>query len=70
MASYNSREGDMVDAVCAEHYKGVPLDQSVTVVLQANKGLAAYGALLPADVVIELPEIVAINVKATIQLWD
>lgn len=70
MATYKTREGDMLDAICIAHYKNVPLDQSMNTVLAANKGLAALGAILPEDTVIELPEIVAIDVTPTIQLWD
>jgi phage tail protein X len=70
MATYKTREGDMLDAICVAHYKGVPLDQSTSAVLTANKGLAALGVIIPEDIVIELPEIIAIDVNPTIQLWN
>ncbi len=70
MAVYNTVDGDMVDAICARHYPHVPLDQAVNEVLAANKGLAAMGTVLPEDVTIILPDIVAVEVSSTLQLWD
>ncbi|ODS22892.1 hypothetical protein AB835_11615 [Candidatus Endobugula sertula] len=70
MTTYRTADGDMLDAICARHYTDVPLDQAVNVVLAANKGLARLGAVLPEDVVITLPEIAAVEIKPTIQLWE
>jgi len=70
MAIYKTFEGDMVDAICARFYTNVPLDQAITEVLAANEGLSALGAVLPEDLEIILPDIIAVDVEPTIQLWD
>lgn len=52
---YRTQQDDMVDAICWKHYgtqAGV-----VEKVLEANPDLADMGYMLPAGVVIELPDI-------------
>ena len=70
MKIYETVEGDMLDEICARHYLEVSLDQAIDVVLASNKGLAAYGPVLPDRLSIALPEIDSVEVKSTIQLWE
>lgn len=62
-------QGDTVDSLCWRTYgqtKG--MDEMV---LEANPGLAALGAILPIGHLVEMPDKpVKANDKKTIQLWD
>ncbi|WP_420873496.1 tail protein X [Paracoccus yeei] len=65
----SSIAGETVDLICRRHYG----DESgyVEAVYDANRGLAALGAILPAGVVIVLPEVVtAAQADAVVRLWD
>ncbi|HBU6551948.1 TPA: tail protein X, partial [Citrobacter freundii] len=42
---YQTRDGDVLDAICAVHYGTENLSGSVTQVLEANQGLADQGAM-------------------------
>jgi phage tail protein X len=70
MATYRTRDGDVVDDVAFRHY-GVESSAVLRAVFEANPGLAGRGAILPRDVVIELPDL---DVKADpvreVSLWD
>ena len=66
---YRTRDGDMLDAICHQVYgrSGGHTER----VLAANPGLADHGPILPAGVVIELPEITPPEpVRSTVRLWD
>lgn len=66
---YRTKDGDAVDAICWRHYG----EQSgaVEVVLEANPGLADIGPVLPAGIIIELPELPpAVQELPTVRLWD
>ncbi|WP_459901976.1 tail protein X [Desulfobaculum senezii] len=65
---YRTKDGDMVDAICQRHYgrtAGV-----VESVLEANPGLADFGPVLDAGVVIVLPELPAPEPDEGVSLWD
>ena len=69
MTTVSSIAGETVDLICRRHYG----DESgyVEAVYDANRGLAALGAILPAGVVIVLPEVVtAAQAGAVVRLWD
>lgn len=66
---YTTREGDVLDDVVARYY-GDTDNRIVETVLEANRGLADYGPVIPAGVDIELPERPA-NAKAALtRLWS
>lgn len=68
MARYRTKDGDMLDAVCLAWYGRTR--GAVETVLAANPGLAERGPLLPAGILIELPEFNRTPVNdATIRLW-
>ncbi|AYO40739.1 MULTISPECIES: tail protein X [Serratia] len=68
--NYLTREGDVLDAVCAAHYGTENLSQTVVTVLDANRELAALGAVYPAGLIITLPDIETPTPESPIQLWD
>ncbi len=51
---YRTVKGDILDAICTEHYGLGAFD--LAKVYAANMGLAQLGPVLPAGVMIELPE--------------
>jgi phage tail protein X len=62
-----TKDGDMLDAVCWKLYGN---ESTVAAVLEANSGLADYGPIFPAGVVIMLPDLVTGQEKQAIRLWD
>ena len=65
---YRTKDGDVLDAICLAQYGS---SATVPAVLAANRGLAAFGPVLPAGVEIELPVLeVATQEAATVRLWD
>lgn len=67
---YLTRDGDMLDLICFDHYGPDALNQSVTAVLEANPGLADQGAMFPAGLSITLPDWTPLAVQSAVQLWD
>ena len=69
MATYRSRDGDVVDDIC-RHFYGREAG-AVEAVLEANPGLAEKGPVLAADTVIELPDLPRpLETIPTVKLWD
>lgn len=70
MPEYITSQGDQIDWICWKHY-GTPRNGTVEAVLEANKGLSAYGPKLPAGVKITLPELAKPAAEQeVIRLWD
>lgn len=65
---YRTRDGDTVDYIAWKHYGRQ--DGTAEAVLEANPGLAGYGPLLPAGVVLTLPDVPTPPTKATIRMWS
>ncbi len=65
---YVTADGDMVDAIAFAFYG--THEKTAEAVLDANRGLAAYGPVLPAGVTIILPAAPPAEPKQTIELWD
>lgn len=68
--TYLTREGDVLDAVCAAYYGTVNLSQTLVTVLEANRELAALGVIYPAGLLITLPDIETPTPDSPVQLWD
>ena len=66
MSLYRTRQGDMVDAICKDHYGNEDLVEQV---YDANPGLAELGPVLPIGLGIVLPVITVQTVQAPIRLW-
>lgn len=68
-AQLRTQQNDTVDALCWRHYgrtAGV-----VEAVLDANPGLAEHGAVLPAGVLVNLPEIqTSAPERQMVNLWE
>lgn len=69
MATYITKAGDTVDYIAWKFY-GFQDRQTVEQVLAANHGLAEYGAALPPNVRVEMPELVKPSVTPGVKLWD
>lgn len=67
---YQTRDGDVLDAICALHYGTENLSYSVTQVLEANQGLADYGAVYSSGLLITLPDLVLPVEDSSFSLWD
>ena len=69
MASYRTSDGDVIDAVCRRYYGRE--SGAVEAVLEANPGLAELGPVLPAGMLIELPDLPRpLETIDTVKLWD
>jgi phage tail protein X len=66
MTVWRTTDGDMLDAICREHYG---TEAQVAAVLEANRGLAALGPVYPAGVLITLPVIAVPAEAGQIRLW-
>ena len=69
MTTYQSRDGDVIDAVCRRFYGREA--GAVEAVLEANPGLAELGPTLPAGTEIHLPDLPRpLETIPTVKLWD
>lgn len=69
MAQYLTKTGDMLDEIAYQYY-GNTNNKVVERILDANFGLSQYEALLPAGVLIELPEVKQTIDTRKVKLWD
>lgn len=67
MATYLTRDGDVLDAICWKYYGRV---SATALVLQENPGLAERGPVLEAGIRIVLPEVAEQAEQQPISLWD
>ncbi|HAT7523559.1 TPA: phage tail protein [Citrobacter koseri] len=68
--TYQTRDGDVLDAVCAARYGTENLSYTLTQVLEANPGLADIGAVYPAGLIITLPDLAPPVQNSAFSLWD
>ncbi|MEI9729280.1 tail protein X [Enterobacter hormaechei] len=68
--TYQTRDGDVLDAICATHYGTENLSYIVTQVLEANPGLADRGAIYPSGLYITLPDLAPPVQASDYSLWD
>ena len=64
---YRTREGDMLDHICLQYYQRLDV---LPQILAANPGLADQPPILPAGVIIQLPEVEAPKADKAVRLWD
>lgn len=69
MTQYRTSDGDTADYIAWKFY-GTQDGQVVERLVDANPGLADIGPLLPAGMVIELPELETVGVTQGVKLWD
>ena len=69
MTTYRTSDGDVIDAVCRRYYGREA--GAVEAVLEANPGLADLGPVLPAGVLVTLPDLPRpLETIPTVKLWD
>ena len=67
---YRTVAGDMLDAICFKQLGAAAHSAAyVAAVLAANPRLADLGAVLPAGVLIDLPQVAAPIATGRIRLW-
>lgn len=68
MATYVTRDGDMLDWICWRHYGRST--GAVEAVAEANPGLADLGPVYAAGLTITLPDLPATAEIETVRLWS
>lgn len=68
MVQYETKLGDMLDAICYEYYEG--RTGALEAVLSANPGIASLGPILPAGLLIDLPDLGEPETASAITLWS
>lgn len=66
---YRTSDGDTADYIAWKHY-GTTDRLVVEQLLEANHGLADMGPVLPAGVLVALPEIDTTEKTTGVRLWD
>lgn len=66
---YRTKQGDTADYIAWKHY-GTTERRVVENLLAANHGLADMGPVLPAGVLVSLPEMDKTETVKGIRLWD
>ena len=69
MAQYLTKAGDTLDEIAYRYY-GNTNNKVVEGILEVNFGISQYEALLPAGVLIELPEVQQSTETRKVKLWD
>lgn len=67
--TYRTSDGDTADYIAWKQY-GSQDGQIVEQLLEANPGLADLGPVLPAGVLITLPDITPATDTTAVRLWD
>lgn len=67
--TYRTSDGETVDYIAWKYYETQD-GRVVEQLLEANPGLADYGPMLPAGLVIELPDIALEATQEAVKLWD
>lgn len=65
---YKTKSNDVVDAICYKFYGD--RSDALDAIFNANPTLSTYGAHLPAELVITIPDLPEEKTKATIELFD
>lgn len=64
-----AQQGDTVDAICWRYYGRT--DGTTEAVLEANAGLADFGAVLPIGTVVDMPDLSTVqSTTPLVQLFD
>ena len=69
MAQYLTKAGDTLDEIAYRYY-GHTNNKVVEHILEVNFGISRYEVLLPAGVLIELPEVKQTIDTRKVKLWD
>ena len=66
MIVYRTKDGDMLDAICAAHYGDTDM---LNAVYAANPKLASKGVVFQKGILINLPEKTQAAIHNPIRLW-
>lgn len=66
---YVTSDGDTADLI-AWNYYGTRAGRTVELLLEANRGLADRGPLLPAGIEVILPDLPTPATQQGVRLWD
>lgn len=69
MATYLTKDGDMIDAICWRHYAKGQQPLAVERVYLSNPGLAEFGPVLAAGMTINLPELPNPEATPILRIW-
>lgn len=69
MTTYRTSQGDTADYIAWKHY-GTQAGRVVEQLLDANPGLADFGPILPAGILVQLPEFQLATDDKAVRLWD
>lgn len=69
MTQYMTSDGDTADSIAWRYY-GTQSGRVVEQLLAANPGLADRGPILPAGILVSLPEIELESEAEVVRLWD
>ena len=67
MTRYQTKDGEVLDLICRNYYGNV--DAALDSVLAANPGLSSNESVLPAGILILLPDL-DVSEVTSIRLWD
>ncbi len=67
--TYRTKDGDVLDDIVHRFY-GDTSNGIVELVLEANRGLADHGPVLPAGLLVSLPERPVTATNSLTRLWD
>lgn len=67
--NYTTSDGDSADYIAWKHY-GTTEGRVTEQLLDANRGLADFGPLLPAGIQLQLPVLTPDSKPAGVRLWD
>ena len=67
MTRYQTKDGDVLDLICQNHYGNV--DAALDAVLVSNPGLSSSEPVLPAGILILLPDL-DVSEVTSIRLWN
>ena len=69
MAEYITSHADTADYIAWKHY-GTQDGQVVEQLVEANPGLADLGPVLPAGILLTLPDVQPATSAQVVRLWD
>lgn len=69
MQTYRTSDGDTVDYIAWKYYKALT-GRVVEQLLDANPGIADLGPVLPAGVLVNMPDIAPQQQKQGVRLWS
>lgn len=67
--TYRTSDGDTADYIAWKYY-GTQDGQVVEQLLEANPGLADRGPVLPAGILVTMPDVQPATAAQVVRLWD